>query len=258
MAGRTSVLIATVGSRAPDPPYWMGILGLDKQGIATQYEYLETKAGVDGSHNFLIKGFLQSDLEWMLHLDSDALVHADTLKRLLSYQRPFVSALAFQRRPPYMPVVYNQVDENGGFESWYRPIEMVAKWLMKHGQAFDHPNRAFVLDERKLFPVKRGGAHCLLTHRSVFEAIEPPWFQRYGQRAAFGSGSDFWFYKQAIEQAGVQPYVALDVISGHLEGGYGFGPLDFMTWYGATRRTEDGEIQLRVPTLGGSDNGSGD
>jgi hypothetical protein len=36
---------------------------------------IEGKQGVDAGHNELIEHFLNSEMEWLLSLDSDAVVH---------------------------------------------------------------------------------------------------------------------------------------------------------------------------------------
>jgi hypothetical protein len=97
--------------------------------------------------------------------------------------------------------------------------------------------------EDALFPIERSGAHCLLTHRSVIEAIEPPWFKRTGRNADEGRGSDFYFAEKAIE-AGFQPYIDRSVIAGHIVHGHVANLLDFMVWDWCINYEEGGTLEI--------------
>lgn len=238
----SGVLVCTTCGDQPHPRYWMSLNSLRGD---FSYKPLHGKMGVDDGHNRLIDGFLQSDFEWMLHLDADAVVHPLTLKRMLSWNEPFVTALAFQRKPPYLPVYYSEGDGESSME-WKRQIDETRAWLLDNVQESCTLNRPVVMGKREgaLRPVHRGGAHCLLCHRDVFEAIEPPWFERYGAHKKRGSGSDFYFYDQA-KQAGFTPMIDLGVIAGHLQGDWSIGAPDFLTWDTVTDITH-GEEKMEI------------
>ena len=230
------VLICTVAGGPPNWPFVNSIFCLKAPG-EKMFRHLHGKQGVDDGHNRLIEWFLaETDFDWMFHLDSDAVVHHDTLLRLLSWGEPFVSALAFQRRPCYAPVVYRDIDENAESDGfWMRKVEMTLEWLQIHPELIQL-GKPVVLEPRPddaLYEVDRGGAHCLLTHRSVLEAIEPPWFSRSGTRIKQGSGSDFTFYAKAHE-AGFTTWLDRSVIAGHLVQEWCAGAMDFIVWNAVT------------------------
>ena len=103
------------------------------------------------------------------------------------------------------------------------------EWLYQHLPQLGEVDQAPLLNDLRGWPlheVERTGTHCILTHRSVLEAIEPPWFEAIHDS---GSGSDFYFHAQAIE-AGFKSYVDLSCIAGHLQGDYCVGPLDWLVW----------------------------
>lgn len=224
----TSVLIGTVAVGQPEWPYVESLVALKAPG-PKMFMMVNGKQGIDEGHNQLCESFLATDMEWLLSLDSDAVVHPDTLMRLLSWEEPFVSAVATGRVPPFWPVVFNGGQPNGTFK---REIAMMRQWVQRYPELIGMNKRAIVLDPRPedaLFEVERSGAHCLLVHRSVVEAIKPPWFMRCGSRGNLGGGSDFYFTKMARE-AGFKTYVDRSVLSGHIVHGHVAGLLDFMVW----------------------------
>lgn len=225
-----TVCICTVAAGLPNWPFTESVFTLNAPGLKL-FRHIAGKQGVDDGHNRIIEWFLNyTDFEWMISLDSDAKVHHETLMRLLSWDVKFVSALAFQRVPPFPPVCYTHPHPVNP-EFFGRPIEKVAKWITKHPELI-HQSRAIVLDPKPddaLWPVLRGGSHCLLVHRSVMEAIEPPWFERSGRNAELGRGADFTLYRKARE-AGFETYVDMSVVAGHTTGDLVIGALDFMVW----------------------------
>lgn len=236
------VAICTVTGGPPNWPYVRSIFGLRTPGEKMFY-YLKGKLGVDEAHNAIIRWFLEAtDFEWMLHLDSDAVVHPDTLIRLLSWGKPFVSALAFQRKPPFVPVVYAGVyTGDDGNEYHTRPVMEVLQWMGEHPELVEKMGQPVVLDPRPddaLIEVDRGGAHCLLTHRSVFEAIPDPWFVRVA-RLGTGGGSDFDFYAKA-QKAGFTAYLDRSVLAGHLTDEHVVSGMDFAVWSRACVWTDGG------------------
>jgi len=239
----SGVCICTVHAGPPNWYFMDSVLGL-RAPEAKMFEHIAGKQGVDDGHNNLIAWFLDTEFEWMLSLDSDAYVHPFTLLRLLSWNVPFVSALAFQRLPPYPPVVYTDrnPDTSDGKESFLKPIARVVDWIKTYPALIDQ-RRAIILEPKPadaLWEVNRGGAHCCLIHRSVLEAIEPPWFVRTGSRAKTGSGSDFTFH-QKVKEAGFKTYVDMSVVAGHTTGDLCIGALDFMVWNAAGRWNKRGD-----------------
>ena len=84
------------------------------------------------------------------------------------------------------------------------------------------------------------GMHFTMIRRDVFEAIEPPWFVRAGRGKRAGAGSDFYFHGHAIEEAGIESFVDLSVVAGHLLGNWCIGALDFLAWHSITDYSDGG------------------
>lgn len=229
------IVIATPVWRQPEWRYVDSLLGLKTPDRAPwTFRRVFGKQGIDAAWNVIIAWFLNTDNEWMLHLDSDAVVHSDTLLRLMSWHEPLVSALAFRRRAPITPVVYScemgeaiQVDGSMAME-YLIEVDEIKEWFIAHPEML-LINRPVVLEPRPddaLLKVERTGSHCLLVHRNVYEAIEPPWFKNI---LTTGEGSDFDFHAKA-QAAGFTTWVDRSVIAGHLAGDWCFGSLDFLAW----------------------------
>ena len=244
-----TVCICTVAAGSPSWPYLNSIFQLKAPGTK-MFRQVGAREGVDQAHNRLIQWFLEETAyDWILSVDSDAVLHPDTLLRLLSWEKSFVSALAFKRSPPFPPVVYTE--PQGDEVDCRRPIQDILRWIGSHPQLLEL-RRLVVIEPRPddaLFEVIRGGAHCLLTHRSVLEGIDPPWFMREGEGAEEGYGSDFAFYRKARD-AGFTTYVDLSVVAGHLTGGLCIGALDFLVWSNTGIWSADGnslDITMALP-----------
>ena len=206
--------------------------------------------GTDDGHNRIIEWFLRyTDFDWMLSLDADAKVHHQTLMRLLSWDVKFISALAFQRKTPFLPVLYTEPHPTRK-DTWGRPISKVVEWIGKYPELLSQ-DKIVVLEPRPddaLWEVLRGGTHCCLVHRSVLEAIEPPWCVRTGPWAVEGYGADFFFHRKA-QDAGFKTYVDMSVVAGHTTGDLCIGALDFAVWNAAGTWDAAGDHMDIVVTL---------
>jgi len=221
--------VCTTWGRKPDARYERMIRRLlvwaAETDVRFTYRDHNGKSGVADGHNHLIDTFLETDLEWMLHLDADCIITPAHIERLASWKAPVVAALALRRKPPYTPAIYRTPWN----DKWVQDFDWIRDWLMKHLDqlnGIDHAPLILRPKEWPLHKVRRVGAHCLLVHRSVIEAIEPPW---YVAPHKSGSGSDFAFCEK-VEEAGFDIMVDLSVIAGHLQGDYCTGPLDWLVW----------------------------
>lgn len=230
MVRPNSVCICTTSAGPPNWAFVESVFYMRTPGPKL-FKRIAGIQGTDDGRNRGVDWFLKyTDFEWLWILDTDAKVHHETLTRLLSWDAKFVSALAFQRMPPFTPVVYTEVNPAGPV-SFGRPISRVIEWIAKHPELLSQ-ERAIVLDPKPddaLWKVLRGGSHCCLVHRSVLEAIEPPWFVREGPQAKSGYGADFVFHRKARE-VGFETYVDMSVVAGHTTGDLVIGALDFAVW----------------------------
>jgi GT2 family glycosyltransferase len=158
--------------------------------------------------------------EWLWMLDQDATFPADMLDALLADadpdERPIVGALAHQLRGrtdddgPVMdaygmqqtdvvPTMYQLVRDDKGNYSGYREIAGYPLGLNE---------------------VDATGAHCLLVHRSVFEAIKSDhpyrWFREDEIAPGLIAGEDIWFCLQA-RALNIPIYVDTRLESGHVK-----------------------------------------
>jgi hypothetical protein len=182
---------------------------------------------VDEARNALVDWFLSdTDCEWLLQVDHDAVLHPRTLTRLMSWDKPIVSALAFVRMRPVMPSVVRQ-NGDGSF-SW--DVGAVRSWIQKH-RLWEHSvNGGIVLDPAppsSLYPLfdppGYSGMHCVLMRRDALEAIGSPWFARTKGCV----GEDRYFFSKALV-AGVEAHVDLSCVAGHVWGEVSLGVSDFM------------------------------
>jgi len=238
------IAICTPAVEKPEWRYLMSLFTL-RTPSGFIFKHQQGKQGVDEAHNHLIEWFLyNTKLEWMLMLDSDACLHSMTLERLMSWEKPLISALAFGSKAPYIPILYAEeriaID---GVSEYRSDIGPVMAWLGKHPDLCTLNSPAVLLErpDDALFPVSRTGTHCTLVHRTVLEAIEPPWFKRSGRGSRAGAGSDFYFHQKAIA-AGCESFVDLSVIAGHLAGDWCIGALDFLAWSAITDYSAGGQI----------------
>jgi hypothetical protein len=255
--GYDGLYVCTTWGESPTPRYWRGVQSILAWAVRNkfniQYADVHGKFGIAHGHNELHDHFLASDKEYMLHLDSDALIVPESIERLAGWQKPVVSALCFRRTPVYAPVVYREAAQGGG---WKQDFDWIRDFLNLHLEQLHigHPTLLMDLKDQPLVQVQRCGAHCLLIHRDVLESIQPPWFEALYDG---GGGSDFDFCRKILE-AGFPIYCDLSVIAGHLQGDYCTGPLDWLVWDQHTEYSSAGwhALDIRIEREGhnGNDN----
>lgn len=178
-----------------------------------------------------MKDFLKSGDEWLLSWHSDVIGHPQTLMRLLSWNKPIVSALVFMRGSPAFPHIWAQRD--GDTRKCSHQIRETRKWFLDHPEYVT--SEPFVMEPRPddaLIDLDGGftSTSCMLIHRSVLEAMRPivknVWFKRHSD---LSGGEDWWFCTKARE-AGFETYVDRSCCIGHMIGDTPATALDFMVW----------------------------
>jgi hypothetical protein len=242
-----------VGVPGMGPPTWglvRSLLGLRNPadcGTEDNWTFLNVVGRpVEDARNELVERFLRTRREWLLFVDSDAVLHPDTLLRLLSWQVPVVGALAFTRYTPPMPIVYaghSPAWAGLAHPSYAIQVEETRQWLLAHPALLEKRECA-ILDPApadSLRQVDFTGCHCLLIHRQIVEALPPPWFERARARDGWtpgGTGEDYLFC-QRVHTLRVPIYVDRSVVAGHVWGERPLAGLDFMAWTAITTEIRD-------------------
>jgi hypothetical protein len=178
--------------------------------------------------NRVVRDFLdQSDAEYLWSVHDDVVIHVDTLERLLSWDKPLISALVFHKSSPVLPHIWKPLD--GGYS---QRIQETKRWFLDHpgdikfGSHVMHPR-----PEDALTDTGFTSTACTLIHRSVLEALREPmheeWFVLDDEVA--GGGEDRNFFEHALK-AGYPNYVDRSCIAGHCTGDIPTGAADFLMW----------------------------
>jgi hypothetical protein len=160
----------------------------------------ESEPYVDQARNFLVDQFLATDCEWFLSVDTDIILPARVITRLLSRRQKLIGALIYVNTKPPIPQIYQKIADFGvgGFGT-------------------------YLIDESwspgDLVKADATGAGCVLIHRDVFEAVPVSkpfrWFQ-HEQRGEDLFGEDVVFFERA-KRAGHQLYIDTAVRAGHIK-----------------------------------------
>jgi len=95
---------------------------------------------------------VESGFKWVFFLDSDVIVPADAIQRLLAHNKPIVSGFYSRRHNPIHPLLLRRAPNNGEFAvvTGYPPGSLVDVDLVPSG--------------------------CLLISTNVFRRVPRPWF----------------------------------------------------------------------------------
>ena len=163
---------------------------------------------ISRSRNMLVAGFLEDhDAPWLFMADTDMMLAADTLDRLIEAadpaERPVVGGLCFTENPggPPLPTLYELTRDGDGQPAFARH----ESW-----------------PDDGLVQVTATGAACLLIHRDALEAVgkqagdgAAPWFRE----SVIGTslvGEDLTFCLRCAV-AGIPVHVHTGVRAGHMK-----------------------------------------
>lgn len=191
----------------------------------------------DVARNEIIK---QLEKDWLFFMDSDQNFPPDALARLLSWNLDVVSGLYFKSPGHPVPHVYRYAWQGEEGHLYISMIDEVANYLMRYKDELRSGLPAIILPGKRedLIECDGVGAGCLLVHRRVLEAIEPPWFE-YAPNSYMGE--DFNFCRK-VQQAGYKIYCDPGVICGHQEKGL-VGHQHFLNWV----TTSKAEMEFPYP-----------
>jgi hypothetical protein len=135
------------------------------------------------ARNDCVHTFLQSDASYLFFVDSDAVPSVNAIEQLLShgFEKKIVSGLCHEIKQ----------DSDGLLKRIPLVLETVKKAEYK----------IMDVELKGLVKVDATGTICVMIHKSVFKAVEAPWF--------YNRAEDFYFYERA-KIAGLQIYVDCD------------------------------------------------
>ena len=177
--------------------------------------------------NKVIVDFLARGDDWLFITAQDVIFCKEALMRLMSWDKKIISALVFMRNPPNIPHIWKAYSD-GGANIFVNRINDTRQWLMNHAN-WMAVFGSFAMEPKPddaLVPVDFTSTSCTLIHRSVLEALEPPYFLMDSDE---GGGEDRRLFQNALAK-GFQPYVDRSCIVGHLMGDVPASAPDFITW----------------------------
>ncbi len=193
------------------------------------------------SWNQAIRDFLKTDDEWILSVHNDVVVDPGTLMRLLSWNKPLVSALIFMRVGPPLPHIWKSYADEGG--RMVQRINDTREWFYEHSDYIRIG--PFVMEPRPddaLVSIDFTSTSCTLIHRSVLVDMQPlvndVWF--LCDDDINGGGEDRRFF-QFAKQAGYDAFVDRSCVVGHLARNVPTSSMDFIAWDSASTFMNTGE-----------------
>lgn len=218
----------------PHPKFAASLVSLIKPSRFV-WEYVPDRP-CDVARNLLVERCLEGDWQWLWFVDADMCFKPETLVRLNSRKKPLIAGLCFTRVLPPAPAAYRGITRytEEGWPYYRVQFEEILEFLEARGAELKADEPAAILEDGPdaLERYDASGGACLLIHRSVLEAIEPPWFQyTYDDRMV---GEDFYFYLKAKE-AGFQLWIDRTVIVGHAFGEQYIGGMTYAAYMAAAQ-----------------------
>jgi hypothetical protein len=164
---------------------------------------------IDGARNVLAEAFLTTPTEWIFWMDADMVLPKDTITELFKVveekNAKIVPGIYYQRRGMNLPVLWsrNETTKDGHITG----CGTEKAKSNKYAGAFMFPHK----DKKTPFKVHASGFGCVLVHRSVFEALEKPWFKFIDKTCS----EDFYFFVNAQEK-GFEVWAQPTIKLGHI------------------------------------------
>lgn len=149
---------------------------------------------IDGARNILAEAFLSTPTEWIFWVDADMVIPKDTITELFKVAEEksakIVTGIYYQRRGMNLPVLWSRNEPTKEGQITAHTTEEAKK--NKYAGSFMFPHK----DKKTPFKVHSAGFGCILIHRSVFEALDKPWFKFLEKTCS----EDFYFLVNAQEK----------------------------------------------------------
>ncbi len=202
-------------------------------GIQVRHIGVTERSLIDDARNTLTESFLKSPTEWLFWMDSDMTFPPDTLVKLFDVVEAKEAKLAtgvyYQRLGMNYPCIWTrgETTEGGQVTGMGDPRSKYNKYLASF--AIIHP------EKKEPFEVHSAGFGCVLSHRSVYEMMDRPWFKFIDKTCS----EDFYFFVNARE-LGFKLWAVPDILLGHI------GPSPVVTKYDFHRQAEGKNIEIDV------------
>ena len=231
---------------AAEDPHWPCVMSwLKMEDAGAELSFVRSGANnIKFSWNRVITDFLdKTDNDWILSSHNDVQFDPGTLPRLLSWNKPLISALIFMRQSPVVPHIWASYSADRK-QPYALRVNETYKWFIKHSDYLSS-QASFLMDPRPedaLEEIDFTSTSCCLIHRSVLEAMRTKygdtWFQWDDDYNGGGEDRNFFEHARAV---GFPAYVDRSCCVGHLVGNIATGPMDFMAWCNTSRFTGTGE-----------------
>lgn len=190
--GPGRVLVATYHSEEWTRVAFMGnLMGLKRSDGVTFSYYHQTRAPIHHARQILADYATDAGFDWLVQLDDDATFPEDLIRRLLSHGKEVVTALAYQRKPPHLPCIF-EIGEDG--------------LLGKPLEGIEHTG---------LRRVDVSGYHCSILSTNVIRKLREAGIKQYFGGFDNKVGEDFAFSLNC-KKIGQSIYCDTDLISGHI------------------------------------------
>jgi len=191
------ILIASPVHRPVELPTFISFVRLaNHRSTYNSYDFMFVQNSlVYQARESIVEAFLKSGHDALVMIDSDMTFHHEAVDRLAYFKKPFVTAKAFKRVPPYQPCFYTKVDiGEDGKPALQVPIQYQNNTLLE---------------------IEGAGMACAYISREVFDKVKGPYFDPMP-----GLGEDLTFcYK--LKEAGIPMYCDTGMQFGHV------GPTEF-------------------------------
>lgn len=152
--------------------------------------YMDPSLPLDVNRNNAVRQAKENDCDHVFFLDHDNLPDEEMLVRLLSYNVDVVGALYFERKYPYLPLIYT-------FEDDYQTVRVEAYY-----------------PEAPLVKCDVIGLGCSLFKIGVFDKVEEPWFCYEYDGHIWGTEDIAFFHK--LKDRDIPVHIDTKHTCGHL------------------------------------------
>lgn len=192
-----------------------------------------TSSSIASNRNKMVDAALKrDDVEWILQIDSDQVVDPDTPKRMMNRVRE-EHYTCKDCENVFREYNLNQNDD-GEYDKETCPhcegelksinIKMLSALtfiynndlpvpLIPHDEGYSFN----WIEESGLVRTHRLGTGGLLTHRSVYEQVDRPWFQDVLDEDGFRVEAEDFHFAKKVDEAGIPMFVDTNIVVDHIQ-----------------------------------------